>query len=178
MYGALVPSYTQPLEEGTVAFERFHLYLPLGSGSSAVVWEAQDLATDRRVALKILHTPGHVPATAFRAQLEARALRSIRHPHVVMAEDFGVFDGGVWIAMEIIDGPTLRDAVVARAHELESSVVFAVGRPLLHALAAVHAAGFVHRDLKPSNIILRDGRWEDPVLLDFGVVRAGDTPFT
>jgi eukaryotic-like serine/threonine-protein kinase len=141
----------------------------LGSGAMGVVLAAHDPQLDRRVALKLLR--GETDA-ASRARLvrEAQAMARLVHPSVVTVYDVGATEGGeVYLAMELVDGGTLRTWLDAERRTWRDVVgVFAAaGR----GLAAAHAAGIVHRDFKPDNVLIgSDGRVR---VTDFGLARAG-----
>ncbi len=140
----------------------------LGAGGMGVVYEGHHTALDRRAALKMIRRSMRRCESA-RARLvdEARALASIQHPNVVTLYELGASDDDAFIAMELVDGATLREwAHTPRAIPEVLDVFIAIAR----ALGAVHAAGLVHRDVNPSNVfVTRDGT---PKLGDFGLVTA------
>jgi WD40 repeat protein len=150
-------------------FGDYELIDILGAGASAVV----HLALDRGghpVALKILRArSAGSEAGRRRFEREARLAARVRHPSLCRVSAFGEFDGQPFLAMEVVDGPTLAARIVAPPEdegELRARVhtVAAVAR----ALAAAHAAGLVHRDVKPANVMVpRDGGL--PVLMDLGL---------
>ncbi|WP_405388630.1 serine/threonine protein kinase [Streptomyces sp. NBC_01102] len=161
---------------GRVIDSRFTLIERLGSGGMGMVWRARDLALHRDVALKEVRPPD--PALAeydpeaagtLRARVlrEARALARLDHPNVVTIHhivDPGE-DGYPWIVMELVEGSSLQERLAAGP--MEPSEAAELGRGILLALRAAHAAGIHHRDVKPANVLLRpDGR---PVLTDFGI---------
>ncbi|ATL30635.1 serine/threonine-protein kinase [Streptomyces formicae] len=156
--------------------DRFELLDRLGGGGMGTVWRARDLALDREVAVKEVRPPD--PALAeydpegartLRARVlrEARALARVDHPNVVTIHH--IVDGGdgtyPWIVMELVTGGSLQDRIGRGTLSPEETAV--LGREILAALRAAHAAGSEHRDVKPANVLLRpDGR---PVLTDFGI---------
>ena len=159
-----------PLSDASRAggsFGRFALRRELGRGGSAVVWEAMDGQTGRLVALKLLFSAELATDDAQeRFRREAEALGRLRHPHVVRVFEAGSHQGTPYMALELIGGGSLRQAL-ARGPSLE------VGLELLEQVAsaveAAHAVGIVHRDLKPQNVLLdEDGRAK---LVDFGLAR-------
>lgn len=161
------PTFAEPSEEkigGRVG--RYWLRKELGAGGMGVVYEGYDPDLERPVAVKLLHA-------AFdreRLSREARALAKVSHPNVVAVFDVGTFGARAFIAMELVDGVTLRAWIAERARSLEEilDVAMQAGR----GLAAAHAAGLLHRDFKPDNVMVgRDGRVR---VLDFGIVRAFD----
>lgn len=150
---------------------RFTLVRRLGEGAMGVVYMGYDEVLDRRVALKLLR-----PSVAGGAWLlrEGRALGRLAHPNVVAVHEAGRHDGHVVLAMEFIEGPTLRAWLAERPRRFREvlRMFLAVGR----GLAAVHAAGLVHRDFKPENVLVgKDGR---PRVADFGLaaLASGPTP--
>jgi hypothetical protein len=150
---------------------RFTVLDVLGRGGMGVVVAAYDPQLDRSVALKIVSAAGEGERQEYRARLlrEARAMAKIRHPNVVAVHEVGEHGGRIYLAMEQVDGGTLRTldepkGGAERDWRSLLEVFIAAGR----GLAAAHAAGMVHRDFKPENVLIdRDGR----VLVgDFGLV--------
>lgn len=139
----------------------------LGRGGFGDVVRAYDPGLDRRVAIKRLRVGLE---ETFRAQLEteARAMAQLNHPHVVTVYEVGSHGGALFIAMELVEGRTLRDWLDEERTEAEVLAVFEqVGK----GLSAAHAAGIVHGDVKPANVLLGDdGRAR---VTDFGLARSG-----
>ncbi|MFJ9907243.1 serine/threonine-protein kinase [Streptomyces sp. NPDC101152] len=161
---------------------RFELRARLGGGGMGTVWRAHDLLLHRDVAVKEVrpadpdlaeYDPGSARMLRERVLREARALARVRHPNVVTIHH--IVDGGAdtypWIVMELVDGGSLADCL---AHApLAPAEAARIGRGVLDALRAAHAAGVQHRDVKPANVLLRtDGR---PVLTDFGIAAIRDS---
>jgi tetratricopeptide (TPR) repeat protein/predicted Ser/Thr protein kinase len=150
---------------------RYTVLERVGSGGMGVVYAAYDPQLDRRVALKVLH-PGRdleVGTSDGRSRLlrEAQAMAKLSHPNVITVHDVGTLGDRVFVAMEFIDGATLREWLKQGHREWAEIVdVFVkAGR----GLAAAHAAGLVHRDFKPDNVLVgRDGR---VLVMDFGLAR-------
>jgi serine/threonine-protein kinase len=149
---------------------RYRIEAKLGDGAMADVYRAYDESIDRPVAVKVLKEE-----LARDAELNARFLREARaagalnHPNIATIYDVGVVDGVTYIAMELIGGQTLDDALQAQGR-FPYERVLDLGVQLASALDYAHRAGIVHRDLKPSNILLTaNGRTAK--LLDFGVAR-------
>ena len=133
-----------------------------GSGADGDVYRAWDSALRREVALKLARTED-VPAPMLD---EARALASVRDPHVVVVHGAAEHDGRAGFWMEYLRGPTLESEIRARVR-LPALDVARIGAQLSRALAAVHAAGALHRDVKPANVIRESD--ERCVLVDFGL---------
>src|SRR6202795_2959380 len=140
----------------------------LGAGGMGEVYLAIDTRLDRKVALKVL--PYDVAANQDRMRRfvqEAKAAAALNHPNIAHIYEIGESDGTNFIAMEFVDGETLREKIHQEQTELRKLLRF-----LQHAaegLAKAHAAGIVHRDLKPDNIMITgDGHAK---ILDFGLVK-------
>jgi len=159
----------------------YELIRVTGRGATSTVYEARDLRDGRTVALKTLAAPAALPpdqqeAYIARLQREARAIARLSHPNIVAIYEVGEAQGRHYLAMEYLDGLSLR----AHLHErgpLPPGEASYILDQLAGALDAVHAQGIVHRDIKPSNVmILPDGIVK---LLDFGVARQSeDTALT
>ncbi len=140
------------------------------------VWLARHVALDRPVAVKVLRS--NVAQGAERSLLEARTLAKLRHPAVVEVFDCGLDEAGTaYIVMEFLIGKTLA-ASLAQSGPLGAVCAVQLLLPVLHGLAAVHAAGVIHRDLKPENIMLVPTNTGSPLgvspkLIDFGIARDG-----
>ncbi len=155
-------------------FGRYRLAQRLGSGATGVVHEAHDPVLDRSVALKILRDPGGRDRP--RLLREARALAKVVHPNVIEVFEVGELGGEAFIALELVEGTTLRAWADEQARPWPAvvDVYVQAGR----GLAAAHALGLVHRDFKPDNAMRgEDGRVR---VLDFGLARAArrDEPAT
>ncbi len=153
---------------------RYEIRGVLGEGSFGVVYLAHDARLDREVALKFLRPQAFTePQAKERFLREARSLAAVVHPNVVVVYDLGEVDGSPYLSLERIEGTTLREALAGGPFTVGETV--AVGRALLSALAAIHAAGVIHRDVKPANVMLaRDGRAK---LMDFGLARGTAAAF-
>lgn len=160
--------------EGTVVAGRYHIVRRLGAGGMGVVYEAEQRPLKRRVALKLLR-PALEPRLAdemlSRFMLEAEAMAKVSHPRLTAIYDFGAAEGTMFLAMELLEGRTLRDILRAEA-PLPVDRVRQIGLQLTEALEAIHQAHMVHRDLKPGNIIVQqDGESMSLKLLDLGLVK-------
>src|SRR5450759_1692449 len=155
------------IAEGT-RLGRYEIRSKIGAGGMGEVYLAQDTKLDRKVALKIL--PADLAANQDRMRRfvqEAKAAAALNHPNIAHIYEIGESEGTNFIAMEFIDGVTLREKIQLERTELRKLLRF-----LQHAaegLAKAHAAGIVHRDLKPDNIMItRDGHAK---ILDFGLAK-------
>jgi tRNA A-37 threonylcarbamoyl transferase component Bud32 len=156
------------------ATERFVRRRPLGAGGFGTVSRAYDLELGTEVALKNLRLKALYDSAVLAerragAQMEVAAASRIQHPGV--GRVYGLLDepdGDALLARELVEGPTLREAMQTKLHLAEKIGLLA---QLAHCLAAIHAADIVHRDLKPENVVLRDGI--SPVIIDFGISAIG-----
>ncbi len=148
---------------------RYMILDQLGRGGMGVVYKAYDPELDRQIALKLLSTKRKSATRAEQAKerllREAQALARLSHPNVVSAYDVGTIGGEVFVAMELLDGLTLKDWIKENQPSLQKivEVMVSAGR----GIEAAHKVGLIHRDIKPDNIIVgADGRVR---VLDFGL---------
>ena len=142
----------------------------------ADVWCAEDLQLGRRVALKLLHRRfAEDQDFVERFRREASAAAGLQHPNVVAVYDRGEWDGTYYIAMEFLEGETLKDLIVREAPlEADRAIDFAI--QILRASRFAHKRGIIHRDLKPHNVMVdAEGRAK---VTDFGIARAGASDMT
>src|SRR6266576_4410920 len=154
--------------EAHTTLSHYRIVSKIGAGGMGEVYLAQDNKLDRKVALKIL--PSDVASNRDRMDRfvrEAKSAAALSHPNIAQIFEIGEHDGTHYIAMEFVEGVTLRDKIHRERAELRKLL-----RHLQHVaegLAKAHAAGIVHRDLKPDNIMItRDGHAK---ILDFGLAK-------
>jgi eukaryotic-like serine/threonine-protein kinase len=172
---ASVPPPPEPLSRGTV-IGRYMVVSLLGRGGMGVVYRAYDPDLNRQVAVKLVGLGGLGSDVREQARQrlmrEAQALAKLSHPNVVVVHDVGTIGDDVFIAMELVEGVTLR-AWLAEAPRTPREIL-RVFRCAGEGLAAAHEVGVVHRDFKPDNVMVgRDGRVR---VLDFGLARLAASP--
>ena len=151
--------------KGTIVDERYRLVQKIGTGGMADVWLASDTELDREVAVKILHERfAQDPEFVERFKREAKSAAGLQHPNVVGVFDRGDFRDTYFIAMEYVDGPSLKD-LVKGGMGVADAVSFV--EQILAAAKFAHRKGIVHRDLKPQNVLIdEEGRAK---VADFGI---------
>ena len=137
----------------------------IGSGGMGIVYRARDTRLQRDVALKFL-------PEAWSADREARAAAGLNHPNICTIHEIGAHDGRPFIAMELLEGRTLKQELGVRS--LEMGKVIEIASQIAEALDAAHAQGVIHRDIKPGNIFIT-ARGVVKVL-DFGIAVMADSP--
>ena len=162
------------LERGQVIGDRYTLIERVGSGGMADVWSADDSMLGRQVALKFLHERfAQDQQFVDRFRREAQAAAGLQHPNVVGVYDRGEHEGRHFIAMEYVQGASLKDLI---NRGLSVSEATEIVRQILAGARFAHERGIVHRDLKPHNVLVdAEGRAR---VTDFGIARAGASEIT
>jgi beta-lactam-binding protein with PASTA domain/predicted Ser/Thr protein kinase len=160
--------------KGTVVDERYRLARKIGTGGMADVWLAEDQELDRKVAIKMLHDRfAQDREFVERFRREAQSAAGLQHPNVVSIFDRGEFGDTYFIAMEYVEGPSLKD-LVKGGMSTGDAIDFV--RQILNAARFAHRKGIVHRDLKPQNVLIDDeGRAR---VADFGIARGESSDIT
>jgi HAMP domain-containing protein/predicted Ser/Thr protein kinase len=148
---------------------RYEIRGLVGRGGMGAVYRAWDRELDEEVALKVLDADGGDPAAEQQLRREIKLARTITHPNVVRAYDFGEADGVRFFTMEYVAGATLRE-LLDESGKLALTPALQIAKQMCRGLGAVHRAGIVHGDLKPANVVVMTGGVAK--LTDFGVARA------
>ncbi|MDN5788029.1 serine/threonine-protein kinase, partial [Pseudorhodobacter sp.] len=155
---------------GDVLNNTYRIEALLGRGGTSDVYRARSEISGRQVAIKVLQAELSKNENYLRLMTREEAIRDIRHDAIVRySENQRTAEGQVYLVMDYVEGPSLEAKMLSGG--LTADDLLKVAARVLQGLVAAHAKGIVHRDLSPDNIILRDGRPEQAVIIDFGIAK-------
>jgi serine/threonine protein kinase len=157
---------------GTTLAARYRILYAIAKGGMGAVFEAEDLRSRRRVAVKVIRDEFLRDVVSIeRFRREATVSATVRHPSIVATLDVSLDSSPAFFVMELLDGPTVSE-LLSHADRLPWDRAARVALDVLEGLEALHAAGAIHRDIKPSNVMLvRESGGERAKLIDLGVIR-------